>query len=205
LLPSTRRKISHTIGSAFYGLLFCVATCLSLLCLFAYWRTSSTPVWDLSGIGRTVVEVAFIGSWISLLYSISLTGLGYQTGWTPWWHWFRNREQPRRGFTPRGAYLWIRHPVYLSFLGLIWFNPAVTMDRLLLAGIWSGYILVGSYLKDERLAFYVGQPYRDYQSRVIGYPLALFGPLARTRPVVNAECDEQIPEKPIGTSSKVAA
>ena len=29
--------------------------------------------------------------------------------------------QERREFQPRGAYSFLRHPVYLSFLGLVWF------------------------------------------------------------------------------------
>lgn len=205
LLPSTRRSISVLIGSAFYGLLFCVATCASLLLMFVFWRTSEVPFWGLSGMGRLAVEGAFVGSWVALLYSISLTGLGYQTGLTPWLRWFRGQDQPRRGFNPRGAYLWIRHPVYLSFLGLIWFNPAMSLDRLLLAGVWTAYILIGSYLKDERLAFYVGEPYREYQTRVTGFPLAFLGPLAKRRGVHNAKPVEQLATLPTGETSKMAA
>jgi hypothetical protein len=39
-------------------------------------------------------------------------------------------------------------PVYLSFLGLIWFAP---LDRVVLMSAWSAYIFVGSVLKDRRL------------------------------------------------------
>jgi hypothetical protein len=51
------------------------------------------------------------------------SGLGWQTGWTPWWHWARRLPQPKRLFVERGAYRFLRHPVYLSFLGLIWSEP----------------------------------------------------------------------------------
>ena len=43
-------------------------------------------------------------------------------------------------FEPRGAYLWMRHPVYLSFLGLIWFTPYMTIDRAVLTALWTVYI-----------------------------------------------------------------
>lgn len=205
LLPSTRRKINLVIGRAFYGLLFCVATCFSLLLLFAFWRTSATPIWSLSSFASLIVNAAFIGAWLALLYSINLTGLGYQTGLTPWLHWLRGQPQPRRGFTPRGAYLWIRHPVYLSFLGLIWFQPAMSLDRLLLAAIWSGYIAAGSYLKDERLAFYVGESYREYQTRVTGFPLMFFGPLAKRRPLRRAKVESPFMTQPTTKTSKMAA
>ncbi len=63
-------------------------------------------------------------------------------------------------------YRWFRHPIYLSFLGLIWFVPTMSYDHVLLTGIWTVYIFVGSWLKDERLQFYLGETYKDYRSRV---------------------------------------
>ncbi len=205
LRPATRRRVSSIVGSAFYGLFFCVATCLSLLLMFVLWRSSSVHVWSLKGTNGTLVSVAFIVSWIGLLYALSLTGLGYQTGWTPWWHWLRGRDLPRREFAPRGAYRWLRHPVYLSFLGLIWLNPSMSLDRLLLAGIWTAYIFVGSYWKDERMAFYVGPAYRVYQTQVTGFPLVFFGPLAKRRRGRDVELTEQLPSRPAAPPSRVAA
>ncbi len=205
LLPTIRRRISTVVGSPFYGLLFCVATCASLLLVFAFWRTSVTSVWALSGFGKIAISSAFIGAWVALLYSINLTGLGYQTGLTPWLAWLYGRDQPRRGFQPRGAYLWLRHPVYLSFLGLVWFNPEMSLDRLLLAGIWSGYIFVGSCLKDRRMEFYVGQPYREYQARVSGFPLMLFGPQAKRLPTSKVALEERSMSERPDTTSRMAA
>lgn len=186
LLPGTRKRITRYLAGEFYGSLFCVATCVGLLVTFGGWQGSSKVMWETTGWGRVAVESAFFGSWVMLFYSLSLTGLGYQTGLTPWWYWLRRAPQPKREFSPRGAYLCLRHPVYLSFLGLIWFTPVMTADHAVLTGIWTGYILVGSYLKDERLAFYYGEAYRAYQSRVIGYPLIGFGPLGRRSVVADS-------------------
>jgi protein-S-isoprenylcysteine O-methyltransferase Ste14 len=91
----------------------------------------------------------------------------------------RGVPQPRREFVERNAYRVLRHPVYLSFLGLIWFAPLVTLNRVVLMAVWSAYILVGSVLKDRRLVHFIGEDYRGYQSRVPGYPGIPFGPLAR--------------------------
>jgi hypothetical protein len=179
LCPWTRQRLQPYISPAFYGCFFCVATCLGLLAMFALWQPSSTSVWELHGWPRVSVQAAFALSWCGLIYSLNLNGLGYQTGWTPWWHWYRRQPLPPRRFEPRGAYLWLRHPVYLSFMGLIWFTPDMTLDRVLLTGLWTGYLFVGSALKDQRLAYYLKEAYRDYQSRVPGYPLMPWGPLAR--------------------------
>ncbi len=183
LWPPVRRRLGRFIAPEFYGLFYCAATCLSLLLLFRYWPGSTRTLWVLEGRPAALVEWAFAASWIALFYSLHLTGLGHQTGLTPWWHWLRRRPTPRRGFTPRGAYRYLRHPVYLSFLGLIWFTPRMTVDHAILTVIWTAYLFVGSWLKDERLAFYLGDSYRKYQEHVSGYPLLPWGPLARRAPL----------------------
>jgi protein-S-isoprenylcysteine O-methyltransferase Ste14 len=125
------------------------------------------------------VGAGYVLSWVALLYSISLTGFGYQTGWTNWCAWARGREIPARTFEPKGAYLLLRHPVYLSLLAMVWLNPELTLDRVLFGVVWTAYIFLGSYLKDRRLSFYLGDVYRQYQARVPGYPFIPFGPLGR--------------------------
>ena len=49
-------------------------------------------------------------------------------------------------------------------MGLIWFTPDMTIDRAALVAIWTVYIFLGSYLKDLRLIYYVGNAYREYQT-----------------------------------------
>jgi hypothetical protein len=179
LLPSVRQRITNRLPEAFYGTLFCAVTCLSLWVVFAFWQSSAVVLWHFTGLSRDAVQGGFYMSWIALLYSLSLTGFGYQTGWTPWLYWFRGQHLPMRKFEPRGAYLWLRHPVYLSFLGLVWFVPAMTADRAVLTATWTTYIFFGSWLKDRRLVNYLGDRYLRYQSLVPGYPGMIVGPLAR--------------------------
>lgn len=181
LYPSIRAAITRRLPSQFYGSLFCVQTCVGILLTAFCWRSSPVEIWNLSGWGGWLMTAGFYGSWLTLLYSLNLTGLGYQTGLTHWWYWLRKQPLPRRDFQPRSLYCCLRHPVYLSFMGLLWFTPLMTLDRAVLTGIWTAYIFIGSYLKDERLSFYIGKPYRDYQSRVPGYPFIFFGPLGKRK------------------------
>ena len=171
LMPSTRKKLSRRIAAPFYGLVFCLATCASLFVTFAFWRTSRIVLWDVASHSRWLVDIGFYGSWIALFYSLYLSGMGYQTGLTPWWYWVRGTPLPRRGFELIGAYRFMRHPIYASFLGLIWFTPTMTLDHAVLTGLWTAYILVGSHFKDERLAHFLGDSYRQYQKRVPGFGL----------------------------------
>lgn len=179
LLHPTMRARLKWIPLPFFGCVYTLVTIASLWLIFLGWRRHPLVLWETTGVVNLAMQLGFLGSWVALLYSIRLTGFGWQTGWTPWAAWVRGEPHPPREFRPRGAYRFLRHPVYLSFLGLLWFTPVMTLDRAILVGVWSVYIVIGSVLKDERLAFYLGDVYRAYQTQVPGYPWVGFGPLGR--------------------------
>ena len=181
LIPSVRRIITSPGLAPFYGCFYCLISCATLLLTIFCWQSTGIIAWYWPAPFDSLVTAAFAASWVALIYSLYLTGLGWQTGWTPWWHWMRGLQQPQRPFIEHGAYRLLRHPVYLSFLGLIWFTPMVTLDRAVLITIWSLYIVVGSIIKDARMLHFIGDTYREYQSRIPGYPGISFGPLGRVR------------------------
>ena len=173
-----RARLERWLPRPLHGCLFCAVTCLCLLSLIALWQTSPVVLYRLEGAPAASVQTAYLFSWVGLVYSLSLTGFGNQTGWTPFWAWLRGRGARRR-FEVRGAYRWLRHPVYLCFLGQVWLTPVLSLDRALLNVLFTAYIFLGSYWKDRRLVFYLGDAYRHYQARVPGYPLVGLGPLGR--------------------------
>ncbi|MBI1310724.1 hypothetical protein GC176_05400 [bacterium] len=202
LFPTMRKWLSRWIAAPFYGCFFCVMTCLQLLTTFAFWQRSDIVLWNFDGVSHALMQAGFLMSWVLLFYSLYLSGLGWQTGLTPWWAWVRNRPIPQRSFDPCGAYRFLRHPVYLSFGGLLWFTPTMTLDHALLTGIWTVYIFVGSWLKDRRLEHFIGDEYRGYMERVPGYPFMLIGPLARIRgPRQRQRIDSSVDRSAAGTDS----
>jgi methanethiol S-methyltransferase len=179
LLPATRTLLTRSIPAAAYGVCYCAATCVSLLVVIGSWQPCGNPVWNVHGVAELAIRGGWYGSWALLFYSLYFSGYGNQTGWTTWWPWVRGLPVPKRLFQPRAIYWVMRHPVYLSFLGLVWFVPCMTIDRATLTAVWTVYVFVGSYLKDRRMVHYVGLTYQEYQAQVPGYPLMLVGPLGR--------------------------
>lgn len=181
LWRGTRDRLEAFIPRPLYGCFFTLVTCASLLLTIFLWQPSGVAVWRIDGVAGYAISGTYLLGWVALLYSISLTGAGYQTGWTPFWHWLRNDRVPPRKFEPTGAYRLLRHPVYLSLLVLVWATPVLTADRVILNATWTIYIFVGSWFKDRRLEYYIGEPYRQYQAEVAGYPFIWGGPLGRAR------------------------
>jgi methanethiol S-methyltransferase len=68
-----------------------------------------------------------------------------------------------RPFVTQSVYRFVRYPVSLSVLGLVWFVPVMTLDRAVFIGVWNASVHVGSVLKDRRLLFCVGDEYRKYE------------------------------------------
>jgi len=77
--PDDSTKLRKWMPGEFHGAFFCICTCVSLLLIFAFWRGSSTVIWHLTGALAAVMIGGFYLSWVALLYSISLTGLIFQT------------------------------------------------------------------------------------------------------------------------------
>jgi protein-S-isoprenylcysteine O-methyltransferase Ste14 len=66
----------------------------------------------------------------------------------------------------RGAYRWVRHPLYSCVLLLIWADLDQSADRLLFKLLWTAWIVVGAMLEERDLVAEMGSPYREYRRRV---------------------------------------
>src|SRR4030042_817540 len=78
----------------------------------------------------------------------------------------RNKKSRPVAFTVRGPYQWVRHPLYLFMLVMIWSCPNLTADRLLFNILWSVWIFIGTILEDRDLTAQFGDAYRKYQKKV---------------------------------------
>lgn len=179
LAPPVQKWMRGWLPAGLLGCLHCSITCVSLLLMFRFWGSSGIVLWETSGWLKSVILAGFYFSWGALLYSLYWTGFGYQTGLTQWWYWWTETKPPRRPFLTSGAFRYMRHPVYMSFLGLVWFTPTMTLDHAVLTAVWTIYIYAGSWFKDRRLLKFIGEEYRAYAQRVPGLPLIGFGSLNR--------------------------
>ncbi len=69
-------------------------------------------------------------------------------------------------FLVDGPYRWIRHPVYLGWILLVFGAPHMTPGRLVFAAISSGYLLVAIPWEERSLLRTFGDRYREYLSQV---------------------------------------
>lgn len=76
----------------------------------------------------------------------------------------------------RGPYRWVRHPLYLGTLLLVWSLPHVTTDRLLFNGLWTCWVVLAAHWEERDLTEVYGAAYLHYRA-VVPMLLPLRGPI----------------------------
>jgi len=131
------------------------------------WRRLSGELYDFTGpaawpfhaIQLSGAAAAWLG--VSRLDPLELSGIR-QT-------WSARGVDPTRANSPLhtdGIYAWVRHPLYLGWVLMVWGTPHMTMDRLVFATLTTVYLVVAVPFEERSLATSFGEAYRTYRSRV---------------------------------------
>jgi protein-S-isoprenylcysteine O-methyltransferase Ste14 len=65
-----------------------------------------------------------------------------------------------------GWYAYVRHPLYLGSLVLIWLIPNMTVNRLALIVTFTLYTVIGAYFEERKLLRDFGDRYAQYRARI---------------------------------------
>ncbi len=160
-----RLWLNQLVPEEYIGAVYAIASGVFLAALLIFWQ-EGTPVFTASGIFRLLFRMLF---WLSLL-GFLWGGLSLKSfdplGIRPVLDRLRGRIPGRMPFTARGAYLMVRHPLYLFSMLMIWSCPDLTTDRLLFNLLWTVWIVIGAFLEERDLINEFGDMYREYQRRV---------------------------------------
>ncbi len=65
-----------------------------------------------------------------------------------------------------GFYRWVRHPLYLFGLLILWLTPYMTINMLTVIASLTVYIIIGAALEERRLLAEFGAEYEAYRRRM---------------------------------------
>ena len=158
--------LARFIPEAFSGAVYALGSGAVLAAVVVFWQEGA-PVFTASdGIVRWSLRALF---WLSITGFI-WAGISLKSfdpcGISPVLDRLRGRIPGRMPFTARGAYLMVRHPLYLFSILMIWSCPDLTTDRLLFNFLWTVWIVIGAFLEERDLVTEFGDLYLDYQKRV---------------------------------------
>ncbi len=163
-----RRRLAGLLPVSTHPALYGAASGLALMVMLAGWQRSAVVVWSLGGAGRLAVAAVWLAAaawsaWaVRSLGSFDALGLdallaGRRAG---------ERPTPTGALIIRGPYRLVRHPLYTAALVYLWACPHCTADRLLLALLWTVWMVAGARWEERDLVERFGEPYRAYQRAV---------------------------------------
>ena len=161
-----RARMAAVIPLCYHGAVYAIASGIALAIVVLLWQPSDYRLLILEGLPRraaqacSILAMAFFVWGVRALRGFDPLGLNAIKA-----H-LRGKNPPLSPFVVRGPYRWVRHPLYLGVLLLIWSNPDVTADRLLFAVLWTAWIFVGARLEEADLVREFGDAYEGYRRKV---------------------------------------
>lgn len=165
LRRSFRARLARVLPGYYQPVLYAILSGVVLSLLPLLWQRGPDLL-TLRGPLRWLVRGAFFAAMAGMVWGFGSLRHFDPLGAGPVLAHLRSRPAPATRLIIRGAYRWVRHPIYSSFLLMIWASPDVTADRLLFNLLWSVWMVVGTRLEERDLAADFGEAYREYQRSV---------------------------------------
>ncbi len=164
---SVRKRFGTRVATTYYPALYSVASGIALLAVILLWQPTDHFLFRLHGPAR----------WLpGCLAALAIAGFAWGAyalhGFDPFGtlplkrHLHGAPTPASTSFVTAGPYRYVRHPLYLFMLLLIWSAPRFSTDQLLFNVLWTAWIVVATKLEERDLVADFGQSYRRYQSSV---------------------------------------
>jgi protein-S-isoprenylcysteine O-methyltransferase Ste14 len=163
---NVRARFCAAFAPMYWPATYAIASGIVLVVVVLLWQPSGIRLYNLTGLARRVAQgfgFAAVGLFVwgfASLKSFDPLGVAGLAG-----H-LRSRPAPQCGFAVRGAYRFVRHPLYLAIIVAFWSFPDVTADRLLFNVLWTAWMVVGTVLEEADLVAEIGGAYRAYRRTV---------------------------------------
>ena len=161
-----RARMAVFIPPRYQGAIYSIASGVVLVIVVVLWQRSEIRLLRLEGLPLWIARGCSLLAILTFAWSIHALGSFDAFGLRPIKSHIRGQLDQPFLFVVRGPYRWVRHPLYLCVLVLIWASPELTADRLLFNVLWTAWIVVGTILEETDLLADFGDVYRDYQRKV---------------------------------------
>lgn len=163
---SFRRRLSAIVPLRYDGAVYAIASGIALLAVVVFWQPTGNRILTLEGFARWIAAGCAMLAAAVFAHTIYVLRPFDPLGIRSIWANLHGRVSRPSSFVARGAYRWVRHPLYSCIIVLLWAEPDLTSDRLLLNVLWTAWIWLGATLEERDLAAEFGEGYGSYQRQV---------------------------------------
>ncbi len=161
-----KTRLARVVPEPCVGAVYSVVSGIALLAVVLLWQPTRAVLWDWHGPLALAPRAAAVAAVAGFVWGVRSLRLFDPFGQLAIQSALRGRPPPHSPFIVRGAYRWVRHPLYLCMLVLIWAVPWATLDRLGFNALWTIWIVVGTRWEERDLVATFGEDYRNYQRAV---------------------------------------
>ncbi len=163
---SVRTALKKFIPEYCYGAAYTVASGAILLLLVLLWQRATWTVYALSGIGRVATRAALVLAFVGFFWGIRSLKKFDAFGIDALRAHVRGEHETLVQLTVVGPYRFVRHPFYAFSIVALWATPQLSIDRLVLNALFTGWIWLGALLEERDLLEEFGEEYAQYRKAV---------------------------------------
>ncbi len=164
--PRVRHRFAKFIPEEYYNAFYGFTSGICLLLVLMFWQKSPTLIANANGLIFWLLRALFFLSLAGFFWGNKSLGSFDTLGVKRLMRYISNRPPKQQQIMAKGPYRWVRHPLYLFVIVIIWSCPVLTLDRLIFNIMWTFWIVIGTYLEDRDLHREFGSEYLEYSSRV---------------------------------------
>lgn len=164
--PAFKRWLTRYVPASAERSTYVLLSTVCLALLMWLWAPLGGVIWNIANNwGALMMTGMYFASWGLLLYATFLIDHFDLFGLRQAFDALRNRQSRAQSFVTPALYRVIRHPIYVGWLGIMWFTPTMTVTHLLFALGSTAYILVGIKLEERDLEG-MHPEYAQYKQKV---------------------------------------
>lgn len=150
--PAFKRWLTRFIPAAAERSTYVLLSTVCLALLMYYWAPLGGVIWNVTAeAGAMTLTGLYLASWGLLLYATFLIDHFDLFGLRQVWLALRGRKENGLTFVTPALYRIVRHPIYVGWLGIMWFTPTMTISHLVFALGSTAYILLGIKFEERDL------------------------------------------------------
>ena len=163
---SFRRSTTVFMPEEYYRAFYAITSGIVLLIIIVLWQKTAYSLPVIKGFFRWTFRLFFLISVAGFIWGSRSLKHFDPLGIRNVLNRLRGRKPWQTPFIVKGAYRWVRHPLYFFALLMIWSSPDLTADRMLFNVLWTLWIVTGSVFEERDLVDEFGDEYREYQQKV---------------------------------------
>ena len=167
-----RARLRVIVPLRYDGAFYAITSGIALAVVAILLQPAGQPLFVLDGLSRVAVSSAALLAVAGFAWGVHALRTFDLLGLRPIRQHLRGERgessatQSAAALVVRGPYRWVRHPLYSCVIVLLWANPVMSLDRLVLAAVWTTWIFVGAFLEERDLIADFGHAYRQYRAQV---------------------------------------